>query len=279
MKNALVPALLVLAFTILSTAQTQTAEPLSVAAEQVQRVEILYVPERILVRVALSPERLEQGYQYKLEIRDVRESAEGQRLLSLLRETSVKPSGHAYDHRTAVLLFDKDGRRIASLYFDQFGTGGTINGKSGTISGGIYRWAKSLLQGVAELDSVPRIMMRLVLAAATCTAIPILVVLAYFSWRRVRRELTSWRNGAGLASMFIVLALWVIQATRWAVMSSNREFAGFLGTDWREIETFLPAFYAYPALPLAFALRGVSRLQMLAAWVLLVVFYGTFWYT
>jgi hypothetical protein len=149
MKNALGPALLVLAFTIFSSAQTQTAKPLNVAPERVQRVEILYFPERVLVRAALSPERLEQLYQYKLEIRDVRESAEWQRLPSLLRETSVKPSGHAYDHRTAVLLFDKDGRRIASVYFDQFGTGGTINGEPGMISGGVYRWAKSLLKGVA----------------------------------------------------------------------------------------------------------------------------------
>jgi hypothetical protein len=148
MKNAFAPSLLVLALTILSTAQTQTVKPLSVAPEQVQRIEILYFPERVLVRAALSPERLEQLYQYKLEIRDVRESAEWQRLPSLLRETSVKPSGRAYDHRTAVLLFDKDGRRIASVYFDQFGAGGTINGESGTISGGIYRWAKSLLKGV-----------------------------------------------------------------------------------------------------------------------------------
>jgi len=149
MKNAFASALLVLVLTILGTAQTQTAKPLSVAPEQVQRVEILYFPERVLVRAALSPERLEQLYRYKLEIRDVRESAEWQRLPSLLRETSVKPSGHAYDHRTAVLLFDKDGRRIAAVYFDQFGTGGTINGESGRISGGIYRWAKSLLKGVA----------------------------------------------------------------------------------------------------------------------------------
>jgi hypothetical protein len=148
MKNALAPALLVLAFTALS-AQTQTAESLDVALEHVQRVEVLYFPERVLVRAALSPERLEQLYQYKLEIRDARESAEWQRLPSLLRETSVKPSGHAYDHRTAVLLFDKEGWRIASVYFDQFGTGGTINGESGTISGGLYRWAKSLLKGVA----------------------------------------------------------------------------------------------------------------------------------
>jgi hypothetical protein len=80
MKNAFASAFLVLAFSILSTAQTQTAKPLSVDLEQVQRVEILDFPERVLVRAALSPERLEQLYQYKLEIRDVRESAEWQRL-------------------------------------------------------------------------------------------------------------------------------------------------------------------------------------------------------
>jgi hypothetical protein len=87
---------------------------------------------------------------YKLEIRNVRESAEWRWLPSLLHETSLKPSGHAHDHRTAVLLFDKDGRRISSRYFEQFGTEGTINGGSGTISGGIYLWAKSLLKGVAD---------------------------------------------------------------------------------------------------------------------------------
>ncbi len=70
--------------------------------------------------------------------------------MSLLRETTVTPSGHGYDNRTAVLLFDKDGRRIALVYFDQFGKGGTMNGDSGTIADGIYHWAKSLLKGVAK---------------------------------------------------------------------------------------------------------------------------------
>jgi len=74
----------------------------------VQRVEILYFPERILVRAALSLERLEMLYQYKLEIRHVRETAEGRRLLSLLDETSVEPSGRGNDHRTAVFLFDQN---------------------------------------------------------------------------------------------------------------------------------------------------------------------------
>lgn len=52
-----------------------------------------------------------------------------------------------------MLIFDKNGKRIASIYFDRFGEGGTINGHSGTVTHGIYEWAKSLLRGVS-LDSV-----------------------------------------------------------------------------------------------------------------------------
>ena len=148
MKNACAVAVLLFVFTVVSTAQTQTTKMLDVTPEQVQRIEILYFPERVSVRAALSPERLEQLYEYKLELRDVRHSAEWQTLLPLLQNTSVKPERRNYDHRTAVLLYDNKGKRIASLYFDQFGSGGTINGESGSVSGGVYRWAKSLLKGV-----------------------------------------------------------------------------------------------------------------------------------
>ena len=79
--------------------------------------------------------------------------------------------------------------------------------------------------------------------------------------------------------MFIVFALWLIQAARWGAVAAHGKFAGFLGPDWMEVETFLPAFYAYPALPLALALKGVSRLQIVGAWFLLAVFYGMFSYT
>jgi hypothetical protein len=121
---------------------------------------------------------------------------------------------------------------------------------------------------------------RLALAATTCTAVPILVVLAYLRWKKaIRLEITTWRNGAGLTAMFLVSALWLIQTARWGSVSVNHEFTGFLGPDLREVETFLPAFYLYPALPLALALKGVPRLEIVAAWFLLAVFYGTFWYT
>jgi hypothetical protein len=121
---------------------------------------------------------------------------------------------------------------------------------------------------------------RLAVETSTCIAIPILVILAYLGWRKViRRELPPWRNSVGLASMFIVFALWLIQTTRWTLLSVNREFTGFLGADWREVETFLPAFYAYPALLLALAWKGIPRLQMIAVWLLLALFYGSFWYS
>ena len=149
MKNPFAVAFLVFAFNILSSAQAQSAKLLNVDPEQVQRVEILYFPERILVRAALTPERLEQLYQYKLEIRNARDSAEWKQLRSLLLVTSVTPSGKSYDHRTAVLLFDQNGRRIASVYFDQFGAG-TMNGDLGEVKGGMYQWAKSLLKGIAQ---------------------------------------------------------------------------------------------------------------------------------
>jgi hypothetical protein len=150
MKNPLAVTLLVLASTILGTTQAQGVKPLSVAPEQIQRVEILYFPERVLFFAALTPESLEQLYQYKLEIRNVRYSTEWERLHALLATTSVTPAAQHYDHRTAVLLFDQNGRRIASVYFGQFGRGGTINGNSGSIKGGMYTWAKSLLKGIAE---------------------------------------------------------------------------------------------------------------------------------
>jgi hypothetical protein len=47
-------------------------------------------------------------------------------------------------------------------------------------------------------------------------------------------------------------------------MSVHREFAGFLGPDLREVEAFLSAFCGYPALPLALALKGIPRLEMVS---------------
>jgi len=55
-------------------------------------------------------------------------------------------------------------------------------------------------------------------------------------------------------------------------MALHGKFAAFLGTNLTEAEWLLPAFYADAALLLAFALKGIPRLQIIAAWLLLAVF-------
>ena len=121
--------------------------------------------------------------------------------------------------------------------------------------------------------------MRFSAAVIGCAATPVLVSLASVRWvKDTRRELPPWRNGMGLAAIVIIAALWMFQATRWVLWSINRDLTVPYG-NWREFELFLPAFYFYAALPLACALKGVSRLLTIAAWVLVQVFYGAFIYT
>jgi hypothetical protein len=90
-----------------------------------------------------------------------------------------------------------------------------------------------------------------------------------------RRELPLWRNGLGLASMAVVTGLWIVQTTRWILLSNRIDLVPYVG-DWTEFSIFLPAYYGFAALALAFALKGVPRLQMIAAWLTLALFYGAF---
>src|SRR5205807_7450533 len=76
----------------------------------------------------------------------------------------------------------------------------------------------------------------------------------------------------------VLSVLWLFQTTCWILLSLNRDLATPYG-NWRGFEQFLPAFYFWAALSMACALKGGSRLLMIAAWVLLQLFYGAFMYT
>lgn len=105
-----------------------------IVPEEIERVEILYFPERILTRAAFTPERLEQLYQYKIEIKDFTASTERQQFIAIVRNGSALPSYGSHDVRTAVLLYDKNGKRVLSLSIDK----------------GVYSWAKSMMRGFAN---------------------------------------------------------------------------------------------------------------------------------
>jgi hypothetical protein len=75
--------------------------------------------------------------------------------------------------------------------------------------------------------------------------------------------------------MAVVTALWIVQTTRWILLSNGIDLVPYAG-DWIEFSIFLPSYYTFAALALAFALKGVPRLQMIAAWLTLALFYGAF---
>jgi hypothetical protein len=120
-----------------------------IVPERVARVEILYFPEDILTRAALTPARLESSYYYKVEIKEVAASRNAQ-LTRALREASVAPSDRPGDLRTAVLLYDNTGKRMASLYFDKGGRNGVLNHEVVSSNDAVYRWAKSIIRGFDE---------------------------------------------------------------------------------------------------------------------------------
>ena len=123
-------------------------------------------------------------------------------------------------------------------------------------------------------ETIIRISSAVIAGAAT----PALVSLASVRWiKGIRQEMPPWRNGMGLASIVIISAFWLFQMTRWLMLSMNRDLAAPYG-DLREFELFLPAFFVYPALLLACALKGSPRLLMIAAWVT-VLLSGPFAYT
>jgi hypothetical protein len=133
-----------------STENQKSFSAYGISPEAVERVEILYLPERVLTRTALTPEMLERVYEYKVEIPHLTDTVPGNQLISLLRKATFERSNDKYDLRTAVLLYDNAGKRIASLYFDRSGKQGALNDQFGVVTGGVYKWAKGMMKGFAD---------------------------------------------------------------------------------------------------------------------------------
>jgi len=93
---------------------------------------------------------LERQYKYKVEIREFTASVQREQLVPALREVSFSATSRSYDLRTAVLLYDKSGKRMLSLYFDRSGRNGVVNRDSVSTNDAVYRWARSMMRGFAS---------------------------------------------------------------------------------------------------------------------------------
>jgi len=106
-----------------------------------------------------------------------------------------------------------------------------------------------------------------------CLTIPILVTVACGRWTRIsRRELPHWRNGIGLASIVVVSTEWFLYTAIWMLSSVSFQLTRFYDATWMQMQMY----FDLAALPLAFALKGVPRLLMVAAWFLIQVYRGSF---
>jgi hypothetical protein len=105
------------------------------------------------------------------------------------------------------------------------------------------------------------------LGIATYGAILCLTVLAYRGWaNRWRQVLPRWRSALGLTSIVVTFLTWLSLA----VLALSERIGlnpSFISVDWTTPAVILVA----AATPLALALRGTSRIEAIAAGLLLVV--------
>jgi hypothetical protein len=88
----------------------------AVANNTVASIGILHMPDEVETRASVTPENLERWFDFRITINKAREWAGRDRLVKTFRSTTVSPSLHMSDLRSAIAFNDSDGKRIGTLY-------------------------------------------------------------------------------------------------------------------------------------------------------------------
>ena len=105
-------------------------------------------------------------------------------------------------------------------------------------------------------------------------AVPVLLVWACTVWtRRTRLELPHWRNGLGLASITLIFAGWSFQLLGLILFLTRVNWPGFQNFWWYWFQVQIYLFVLSPLL--ALALKGLPRLQVFVAGILLYLLVGS----
>jgi len=98
--------------------------------------------------------------------------------------------------------------------------------------------------------------------------VPALLICAYFGCsRNAELTLSRLRNGVGLASFVLILVNWLFVISRMLLFQIHAKWVGFeeFSRYWMWFEVYLLPL----TLLLAFTWKGLSRLQLLAAGILM----------
>jgi len=117
------------------------------ASGEVERVEILQIPARILTRARITPQMLEEGFSYKVTIRDIRGGAYQGEMIDALKSMQVRPRTEAPDLRWGIIFYGPDKSRLGALYSDQSGGNGVVGATPVSFNGRFFSWLGKSFSG------------------------------------------------------------------------------------------------------------------------------------
>ena len=127
-----------------STAQIKVDEvQAKIIAMQIGKVEILQIPPQVLTRTSITRELLETGFHYKLVVHDLRGSVYAAEIRSAIKSTMIQEREQIPDLRWAIIFYDTNDVRVASFYFDKYGSAGGIDGTPVIYKGSLFKWLDS----------------------------------------------------------------------------------------------------------------------------------------
>lgn len=113
------------------------------AAGKIARLEVLYLPARILTRTQTSPQMLEKNYHYRLVITNTSVAQTLDSFVNALEKTKMTQRKDRADFRWACLIYDKNDVRILSIFLDGECTKAAIGDLSVILDGPLNNWFKA----------------------------------------------------------------------------------------------------------------------------------------
>jgi hypothetical protein len=131
-----------------STDRKQAVDQLAdlVKRHQIERVEILHVPDDMVTVGAITPETVREISRYTAVTRKFSESALLPTLLLALKEIEKAPEGPPGEVRWAILFFDATGKERSAVFLSRNGKLGFFEGSSLSLQGKLLDWSKNLIR-------------------------------------------------------------------------------------------------------------------------------------
>jgi hypothetical protein len=117
------------------------------AKGEITKMEVLQIPASVLTQGAVTPEKLERAFFYKLTIRDVRYEPLRPRLAKAAQSVRVQPDTDMTDLRWGVIFYGLDGARVGAVYFDRWGTRGAVGDSPVSFKGDFFKWLSGTFSG------------------------------------------------------------------------------------------------------------------------------------